>query len=140
RSGSLPPGGAWPRGKQGSEGVQCDRLAQQVRVRREVDREIVVQILPMPVEGAQKTPSDCKLQLRSRQVVDPDPGQRAKRDLQRAGPVHSTQIGICGQPVDQLAFDLLQKFPASAQPERLRQHNQMLMAIELPDRLVIAYA
>src|SRR6266478_6221380 len=39
-----------------------------------------------------------------------------------------------------MAFDLSKVLRAAGQLEGLSQHNQMLMTIELPDHLVIAYA
>src|SRR5262249_10856289 len=71
---------------------------------------------------------------------DPHPGQGAHGDLERARPVDATHVGICHPPAFQLALDLTNEVLPAGHASRLRQDDEMLMAIELPDDLVVADA
>src|ERR1700722_9222869 len=74
------------------------------------------------------------------QMVDPDPGQRAKRYFERTGPVGSAMKRVACDPAVDLRANLVQISTVARQQIGLRQNNQMLMAIQLPDRFVVARA
>src|ERR1700722_1153225 len=74
------------------------------------------------------------------QMVDPDPGQRAKRYFERTGPVGSAMKRIACDPAVDLRANLVQVSAVARQQIGLRQNNQMLMAIQFPDRFVVARA
>ena len=73
-------------------------------------------------------------------MIDPNPRQRAKGDLERARPVDSPQIWIGREPALDLAFDLENVLPAPIQPEGLGENDEVLMPVELPDCFMIAGA
>src|SRR5260370_13956637 len=77
-------------------------------------------------------------QLLSNQVVHPDPGARAKRGLQRARPINSAMKRIFLEPVVELRANLGQIRGVARESIRLRQDHQVLMAIQLPNDLVIS--
>src|SRR5579872_2169195 len=83
----------------------------------------------------------CRFRQRvCEQMVDPDPGERAKRDLEGARPIHAALEGILCEPAFQLPADLVEKLLSSGQPVGLRQQHQVLMPVQLPNYLVIANA
>ena len=76
----------------------------------------------------------------SRQVVNPDPGERAERHLEGAGPVDAALERVRLHPAFPLRKGVVQKLRPARQPPRLREQNQVLMPIDLPDDLVVARA
>src|SRR5882757_9988552 len=71
-------------------------------------------------------------------MPNPDPGKRPERDLQSAGPVDAAHETIGREPALELLHDLVEILALATQKERLRQQHEMLMAIQLPDVLVVA--
>src|SRR5262252_8946192 len=74
----------------------------------------------------------------TQQVPYPHPGKRAKSDFKRACPVDATLKGIIIPPLFQLLENSIPVCPVPCRHERLGKQYQMLMAIDLPNRLVIA--
>ena len=86
--------------------VQRQRLAQQMRVRRKVERKIILQMAAVLIELAQPFHAELRDHLLARQVIDPDPRQRPKRHFQRADPVDSAMIRIRREPAFELRANL----------------------------------
>src|SRR5215471_2711988 len=73
------------------------------------------------------------------QVFNPYPGKDAKSDLQGAGPIDTAAERILVEPGNKLGPEILQKLLAITQQVSLSQSHQVLVAIQLPDNLVIAH-
>src|SRR5580704_7092693 len=87
-------------------------------------------------------PSCAKLtrQFTANKVIDPDPGQCAKRDFESARPVRSAMKRIAGDPAFDLRAKFIQVASVAGQQIGLRQNNQVLMTIQFPDHFVITRA
>ena len=94
-------------GKKPSEGVQRDGLAEQVRIGREIDRQVVFEVQSVAIEFGQKALAKSRRHLRAEQVPNPNPRKRAKGDFQRAGPIDAALEGIFRPPVIELPKDAL---------------------------------
>ena len=125
-------------GNRRPSGVQSDRLAQQVRVGREVDRKVVFEMQAVTVEFSEKASAEVFAHARADEVEDPDPGQGAERDFERAGPVDAALEGVLVPPVFELAKDVLAVRLVAGEHGSLGQQNKMLVAIDFPNELVIA--
>ena len=68
----------------------------------------------------------------------PEPRQRAKRDFQHARPVDAVERRIGVEASSRALREHDRGIAFAGQPERAAQHEPVLMAIELPDDLVIA--
>ncbi len=107
---------------------------------REVNRQVRFEITPVPDERGEKVPVLSRIHPRAKQVIDPDPGQGAKRDFKRARPIDAAHKRIGGNPALYLSERLRAEPFLLCELERLRQQNQVLVAVQLPNPLVIADA
>src|SRR6266478_5240153 len=73
----------------------------------------------------------------ARQMINPDPRQRTKRDFQSAGPVNACSERILQKPAFQLRPDFSHELVSPSQPVGLREHDKVLVTIQLPNELVI---
>ena len=71
-------------------------------------------------------------------MPNPKPRPKAESDLERADPLHTSRIGILFDPVAKLTFNLVQVGLLSGEQPGLRESHQILVAIDLPDQLVVA--
>ena len=71
-------------------------------------------------------------------MPQPNPRQCPEPDLERAGPVDTALKGIIAPPQIQLPSYLVAIWLISGEYKGLREQDQMLMAIDLPNPLVIA--
>src|ERR1700678_1662250 len=78
--------------------------------------------------------------FRADKVVDPQPGQRPKPDLQSARPVRSAMKRVIRDPTVDLRANLIQVPNFARQPVGLGQNNQVLMTVQFPNQLVVAGA
>src|SRR5258706_554070 len=92
----------------------------------------------VPVELPQPGGAQLRRQLAANQVIDPYPGQRSKRNLQRAGPIDSAMKRVCCKPTFELRADLGQVCLVAREQIRLRQDYEMLMTVQLPNHFVVA--
>src|SRR5579863_563321 len=106
-----------------------------MRVGREIERQIELQIAAVLIQALQQLISYSKLS--PPKVIQPNPGKRPKSDFKGAAPVDSVQERILLPPGGQLTFRLAQILVAAREPERLRQNHQVLVPVQLPDDLVI---
>src|SRR5580698_8484361 len=74
------------------------------------------------------------------QVIDPDPGQGAKRDFESAGPVGPAMKRVGRDPAFELRLNFVPMASVAGQQKRLGQDNQVLMTIQFPDQFVVARA
>ncbi len=120
--------------------MQRQRLAQQMRVRRKIERKIILQMAAMLIELAEPFHAELRNHLVACQVIDPDPRHRPETHFQRAGPIDPAMIRIRREPAFELRANLLQVRRISTQAERLRQKHEMLMPIRFPNHFMIAPA
>ena len=98
-------------------------------------------VIELPIEAEEQIDEPRRilpLVERGGQMQRPDPGDRAEPELQHAAPVDPTQRRIGLQPALQLGGDNVYVAAVSCQPRRPAERKPVLMAIELPDDLVIA--
>ncbi len=126
--------------KQDTQSVQRDGFSEQVRVGREIVREIRFEMQAVMVEFFQKPPAKGRVELVSNEVKDPHPGQSTKCDFQSAGPVDASLERILLKPAFELAWNFVEEIAASGKQMSLSQQDQVLVPIDLPDRLVVAGA
>ena len=70
----------------------------------------------------------------------PDPRQGAECDFESARPVDAALKRILLHPTAQFALNFLYTGSIVEEQKRLRQHDQMLVAVQLPNPFVIAGA
>src|SRR5260370_42684467 len=92
----------------------------------------------VPVESIEQAATEGLVETLSRQVIDPHPGESAKRDLESARPVDPTLKRVLLEPAFELARNLDQEILPSRQQVGLGQQDQVLMAVEFPNNLVVA--
>src|SRR5581483_270224 len=134
----LPSARAWKFRQQPSDCVQGHRFAQQMRVRRKIQREITLEKPCVTVDSIEQLPAGNITQPVAGQVKNPDPGQRAERNFERARPIDAAQVWIGRKPACKLRLDFPEKLTALRQSKGLRQKDQVLMPVQLPDKLMIA--
>src|SRR4029077_6081375 len=127
--GSLPVAAR----EQASQRVQSDGFAEQVRVRGKVKRQVRGEVEAVMIKRLEKAPAKVVLETAAHEVINPEPGERAESDFERAGPVDAAMEGVLLDPALDLAADLIEAVGAA----HLGEHDQVLMAVELPDDLVI---
>src|SRR5258707_1456219 len=71
--------------------------------------------------------------------TDPQPGETAEGYFEAAGPVNSDGVGILLLPGIPLGKQLVGKTLVSRQQIGLRQNDEVLMAIQFPRDLGVAY-
>ena len=76
-------------------------------------------------------------QLSANQVIDPQPGERPERYLQRARPVDSPQKRILLPPAGELPLDFVPVCPVASEQLGLGKHHQVLVPVQFPDVFVI---
>src|SRR5580704_452042 len=79
-------------------------------------------------------------QFAANKVIDPDPRQRAECDFERTGPVSPAMKRVGDDPAFELRANFVQVAHVARQQIGLRQNNQVLVAVQFPDRLVVARA
>src|ERR1019366_4058583 len=109
-----------------------------MRVRREVDRQVVFKMQPVAVEFGEKTLAERCGHLLAQQMPDPYPRQRPEPDLERTGPVYAALKLVLRPPVLQLADHCVEVLDSPGDHESLRQLDKMLMPVDLPDQLVFS--
>src|SRR5580700_9532790 len=108
-----------------------------MRIGREVDRQIVFDVTSVSIQLRQETAPERFVHAIAGEVIHPDPGQRAKRDLQRAGPINAVLERIFSNPVFPLLYECLEKFTPAGKESGLSEEHEILMPIQFPDELVI---
>src|SRR5258706_14060274 len=111
-----------------------------MRVRRVIHRQIELEVASVLVQAFAQSRASRGPQPFPRQVINPDPRKRPKRDLECAGPVNPATKWILFEPAFELRANFSQEFFPPTQLVGLRQHDQVLMTIQLPDNLVITGA
>src|SRR5207248_792441 len=123
--------------------IQRQRLAEEVRVRAEVVREIALDVRELPIERENEVdrPGQTIVDRGIREKVQcPEPRQRAKAELEHACPVDADERRVGVEPAREL-FDHRRAIAAIAgQPPRATELFPVLVAIQLPDDLVVAAA
>src|SRR5438874_9892084 len=74
-----------------------------------------------------------------KQRVNPNPGEAAKSHFQAARPINADWIRILCMPVAPLRENFICEAIVSGQPVCLGQGNQMLVAVQFPRDLAVAY-
>src|ERR1700682_3376323 len=92
---------------------------------------------PVPVQLPQKPLPKPGRKARSHHPIHPNPRQRPKAHLQRASPVDPPLKWILPPPALQLPHNLVEPGIVPRNQPDLRQQNQMLMPVQLPDVLVV---
>src|SRR4029077_16181764 len=100
------------------------RFAQQMRVRREEKRKIYLDVPAVLVQRLQETRAQGRWHLSARQMVDPDPGECAKSDLQRTDPIDAALARVRLDPAFQLQPDLGEQLRIGIEQVELREQNQ----------------
>ena len=73
-------------------------------------------------------------------MLDPAPREGTEGDFEGAGPIDAALERVFGEPMGDLSFDFGEKLGATGEQERLGEEDEMLVAIEFPDELVVACA
>jgi hypothetical protein len=123
------------------DGVERERLAREMRVGAEVQRQVVDDVCELPVDGDQEIDEPRRAILLApvaEELEAPRPRDAAERELQHAGPVDAVQRRIGGEPALQLAHEHGAIRGVAGQPPGTSERDPMLMSVELPDDLVIA--
>ena len=84
--------------EQETECMQGDGFAQQMRVRRKVKREIILEMTAVPVELLKKFLAKSGGKTIADQMINPDPRQSPERHFESAGPVDSPLERIGAKP------------------------------------------
>src|SRR5580698_10871910 len=84
--------------------------------------------------------TELRRHLAANQVIHPDPGQGAKGDFERAGPVGPAMKRVGRDPAFELRLNFVPMASVAGQQIRLGQDNQVLMTVQFPDQLVVARA
>src|SRR5579863_7612646 len=92
----------------------------------------------MLVKPIQKPLAKRLAETISHQVIDPDPGESAESDFERAGPIDPALKRVLREPAFQFAFDLREKLLPARKQICLGQQNQVLVPVKLPDIFVVA--
>src|SRR6516165_6911720 len=92
----------------------------------------------MTIEFREKTLSEGRRHFRTQKMPYPYPRQRSKPNLKRTSPVDSTLKRVVVPPVFKLADNRFEVPRVRRRQECLRQQHQVLMAVDLPNDLVIA--
>src|SRR6516162_7777252 len=92
----------------------------------------------MSIELGKKTSLKRLRHLRVEQVPYPNPREGTKGNFESAGPVDTPLERILLPPVLELPEDVLPEFLASRNHVGLSQKDKMLVAVDLPDKLVVA--
>jgi len=137
-AGVLPAAGVREMGQECAEGVERYGFAEKVGVRREVVREVFLEVAAMTVERFEKAAAEGRGEAVSDEHVDPEPGERTERDFESAGPIDAALKGVLGEPALELGDELGEEPGVAGKEMSLRQEDQVLVAIELPDAFVIA--
>lgn len=126
--------------KQSPQGVQRYGFSQQVSIGREVIGEIDFEVQAVMIEPCEKPMPERVVETISHKMIDPDPGERAERDFESAGPIDAVLEGVLREPALQLPHDLGEKLLPAGKQISLREQDQMLVAIDLPNAFVVAGA
>src|SRR5436190_1293176 len=94
----------------------------------------------MLVKSGEKSLPEAFGEAVRQQVMNPDPGERAETDFERARPIDPSMQRILIEPTFDLPVNLFREIGAARQNVRLRQQDKMLVPVQLPDDLVIAGA
>src|SRR5579871_3353055 len=100
---------------------------------RKIDREIGLQVPAMQPERTQNPAPEGGGPLPACQMVDPDPGKRPESDFESARPVDPPPERVLLQPACELGLDLREIRRFSRQAEGLRQDDQVLVPVQLPN-------
>src|SRR5271169_25866 len=133
----VPAGGPGKSREQASDGMKRDCLPEQMRVGGKVDRQVVFEVKSVAIELSKKSSAERFGHLRAEEVPDPYPRQCAERDLKRTGPVDAALVGVFRPPVFQLTDHRIEVFASPGGNVGLREQDQMLVAVDLPDKLVV---
>src|SRR5271165_4841594 len=90
------------------------------------------------VDLTQKPAAKFGVHVGAEEMPYPDPRQRSKGNFKRAGPVDSSLEWVVRPPMFQLANNLITVNGPAGHDECLGQQDQVLMAVDLPNPLVIA--
>ena len=111
----APVRGARPIRQQFPQRMQRNGLTQQMRIGRKVHAEVVLQKTAVLVQRIEKRPRKFHRHFAADHVLQPQPGERTKRNLQCTGPIDAVRKRILLQPTPQLAPDLIQIFGLAIQ-------------------------
>ena len=92
------------------------------------------------VQTSQQTAAAGGRHVVSGQVINPHPRKRSEGYLQRAAEVDAALERILLKPTLHLLTEIVEKLPPPSQSPGLREQNQLLMPIQLPDDFVVAHA
>ncbi len=134
----FPVLGLRKRRKQDADGMQYDGFPQQVGIRREVKRKVVGEVVAVLAKTAEKAGAKLRRHAVPDKVEDPDPGKGPEGDFQGAGPIDALLKRVLLPPALNLGEDRVQIFLRPAEEKGLGEQNQMLMAVQLPNVLVVA--
>ena len=121
--------------------VERERLAEQVRVRAEVPRQVPLDVPQLRVEAEQQIdePRRFARHVAVREELDrPRPGDRSKREFERAGPVHADQRRVRRHPAGRLRDEAGAIPLIAGEPPRAPERQPVLVPVQLPDHLVVA--
>src|SRR5439155_19800865 len=121
--------------------IERQRFAERMPVRAEVVREIALDMSELAVDSQQDVdrPGGGVVERRLDEELErPDPGQRAKPELEHARPIDAREGRILMQPVFQLRQALASISLDAGQPECATERQPVLAPIALPDHLVIS--
>ena len=140
-SGDAPALGGSEHGKCRTQIQQSQRLAGEMRVRAVVGREIALDVARVAAQRLERRQQQLVRELRriGEQLQRPEPGDRAIRHLEAARPVHAESRRVRLDPSRQLCGERARVARVARIRVRLPEGDEVLMAIHLPDELVVAH-
>ncbi len=134
-----PPPGIAELGKQGAKIQQAQSLAREVGIGTGIGRQKRLDVSTVQVEELQRAPERGLGQgwRGLEEVQPPDPGNRAERQLEAAGPVDPAFGRVPVHPAHQVLHERRRVPFVPAIPVGFPQNHEVLMPIELPNQLVV---
>ncbi|MEO8464688.1 MAG: hypothetical protein ABI640_05055 [Gammaproteobacteria bacterium] len=119
---------------------EAQRLAGEMGVRTEVRGQVTLDMQRVQFQACEPAVPNAGLPWPSSQHREkPAPGNCSIRDFQTAGPIHTQIRGIFLEPRRNVTLNQLEmSHIAVCQPAKCRRY-QILMAIDLPEHLVVAH-
>src|SRR5262245_4782307 len=110
-AGITPAGAGYELGQRSAYDVEAERLAGQMSVRAEVDRQIVLDVRELAIQGDHQVHEPRWIAvsvLPEQEMQSPGPGDRAQGDLEHAGPVDPQKRRVGRRPIRELADQAMQ--------------------------------
>src|SRR5215471_519064 len=108
-----------------------------MRVGREVDRQVVLDVRTVAIQLGKKPPPEFLHHAVADQVENPNPRKCPEPDFQGAAPVDPTLKRILSPPLFDVLEDAVAVLLAAGKSRCLRKQHEMLVPVQLPDELVV---